>query len=108
MRANRLQLGASLCAALALTAVCTQAQSGTAQGTPQAQGWAVRASLSHPSAKLYNTAKQKLLDGKQIFTYTISRLDVRLYCEVAQHYDAPGPDVAGASNRGRAPPTSPT
>jgi hypothetical protein len=28
--------------------------------------------------------------------------------EVAQHYDAPGPDVAVASNRGRAPPTSPT
>ena len=87
MRANRLRLGAGLCAALALPAVCTQAQHGTAQGTPPAQGWAVRASLSHPSAKLYNTAKQKLLDGKQIFTYTISRLDVRLYCEVAQHYD---------------------
>ena len=28
--------------------------------------------------------------------------------EVAQHYDAPGPDVAIASNRGRSPPTSPT
>ena len=47
----------------------------------------MRASMSNPSAKLYNNAKQKLLDGKQIFTYTISRLDVKLYCEVAQHYD---------------------
>jgi hypothetical protein len=64
MRANRLRLGAGLCAALALPAICTQR--GTAQGTLQAQGWAVRTSLSNPSAKLYNTAKQKLLDGKQI------------------------------------------
>jgi hypothetical protein len=87
MRANRLRLGAGLCAALALTAVWTHAQDGTAQGTPQRPGWAVRASLSNPSATLYNTAKQKLLDGKQLFTYTISRLDVKLYCEVAQHYD---------------------
>src|SRR6185503_20105204 len=87
MRANRLRLAAGLCAALALPAVCTQAQHATAQGTPPAQGWAVRASLSNPSAKLYNTAKQKLLDGMQIFTYTISRLDVKLYCEVSQHYD---------------------
>jgi 2-keto-3-deoxy-L-rhamnonate aldolase RhmA len=37
--------------------------------------------------KLYNTAKQKLLDGKQVFSYTISRLDVDFYCEVAKHYD---------------------
>jgi 2-keto-3-deoxy-L-rhamnonate aldolase RhmA len=38
-------------------------------------------------AKLYNTAKQKLLDGKQIFSYTITRLDPELYCQVAAHYD---------------------
>jgi 2-keto-3-deoxy-L-rhamnonate aldolase RhmA len=37
--------------------------------------------------KLYNTAKQKLQDGKQVFSYTISRLDVDFYCEVAKHYD---------------------
>src|SRR5262245_36060333 len=35
MGANRLRLGAWLCAALALPAVCTEAQRGTAQGTPQ-------------------------------------------------------------------------
>jgi 2-keto-3-deoxy-L-rhamnonate aldolase RhmA len=38
-------------------------------------------------AKLYNTAKQKLLDGKQIFSYTIGRLDTDLYCQVKPHYD---------------------
>ncbi len=77
-----------VCAALAAGAAITAAQQrGQAPAAPQQQGWAVRASLSSPSARLYNNAKQKLLDGKQIFTYTISRLDVKLYCEVAQHYD---------------------
>ena len=38
-------------------------------------------------AKLYNTAKQKLLDGKQIFSVTISKPDVAAYCEAAKHYD---------------------
>ncbi len=37
--------------------------------------------------KLYNTAKQKLLDGKQIFSFTQSRFDVEGYCESAKHYD---------------------
>jgi len=37
--------------------------------------------------KLYNTAKQKLLEGKQIFSFTQSRLDVAGYCEAAKHYD---------------------
>ncbi len=44
-------------------------------------------SVPRPSAKLYNTAKQKFLDGKQIFSYTVSRLDPELYCEAARHYD---------------------
>jgi len=39
------------------------------------------------SAKLYNTAKQKLLDGKQVFSVTISKPDVAAYCEAAKHYD---------------------
>lgn len=38
-------------------------------------------------AKLYNTAKQKLLDGKQIFSVTISKPDPAAYCEAAKHYD---------------------
>src|ERR1700722_13754577 len=37
--------------------------------------------------KLYNTAKQKLLDGKQVFSFTQSRMDVSAYCEAAKHYD---------------------
>ena len=37
--------------------------------------------------KLYNTAKQKLLDGKQIFSFTQSKMDVEGYCESAKHYD---------------------
>ncbi len=37
--------------------------------------------------KLYNTAKQKLLDGKQIFSFSQARLDIAGYCESAKHYD---------------------
>src|SRR5882757_10538288 len=37
--------------------------------------------------KLYNTAKQKLLDGKQVFSFTQSKFDVEGYCEAAKHYD---------------------
>jgi 2-keto-3-deoxy-L-rhamnonate aldolase RhmA len=37
--------------------------------------------------KLYNTAKQKLLDGKQIFSFTQSTMDINGYCEAAKHYD---------------------
>ena len=38
-------------------------------------------------AALYNTAKQKLLDGKQVFSFTQSTFDVDGYCEKAKHYD---------------------
>jgi 2-keto-3-deoxy-L-rhamnonate aldolase RhmA len=38
-------------------------------------------------APLYNTAKQKLLDGKQINGHTVSRPDAQAYCEAAPHYD---------------------
>jgi 4-hydroxy-2-oxoheptanedioate aldolase len=37
--------------------------------------------------KLYNTAKQKLLEGKQVFSFTQSRFDTTEYCEKAKHYD---------------------
>jgi hypothetical protein len=35
-----------------------------------------------PAAKpaLYNTAKQKLLDGKQVFSFTQSKMDPAAYC----------------------------
>ncbi|MBZ5515159.1 MAG: hypothetical protein LAN62_10050 [Acidobacteriia bacterium] len=38
-------------------------------------------------AKLYNTAKQKLLEGKQLFCFTQSQFDIPGYCEAAKHYD---------------------
>ena len=37
--------------------------------------------------KLYNTAKQKLLEGKQVFSFTQSKFDIADYCEKAKHYD---------------------
>ena len=42
-----------------------------------------------PAAKpaFYNTAKQKLLDGKQVFSFTQSKMDPAGYCEAAKHYD---------------------
>jgi hypothetical protein len=39
------------------------------------------------SSRLYNTAKQKLLEGKQVFSFTQSKPDVASYCEYAKHYD---------------------
>jgi 2-keto-3-deoxy-L-rhamnonate aldolase RhmA len=40
-----------------------------------------------PKAKLYNTAKQKLFDGKQVYSFTQSTADPADYCERAKHYD---------------------
>ena len=57
--------------ALALAAVTAAAQ-------PQ-PGSAQRA--------LYNTTKQKLLEGKQVFSFTQSKFDIAAYCEAAKHYD---------------------
>ena len=39
------------------------------------------------SWKLYNTAKLKLLQGKQVFSFTQSKADPAGYCETAKHYD---------------------
>jgi 4-hydroxy-2-oxoheptanedioate aldolase len=53
----------------------------------------IAASVAHaqpaPAAKppLYNTAKQKLLEGKQIFSFTQFTMDPAAYCESAKHYD---------------------
>lgn len=37
--------------------------------------------------KLYNTAKQKMLDHKQVFSFTQFKPDPAAYCESAKHYD---------------------
>ena len=34
---------------------------------------------------LYNTAKQKLLEGKQVFSFTQWQFDIPAYCEAAKH-----------------------
>src|SRR5579863_7344107 len=55
--------------------------------------WVARSAAQNPppalkkDAKLYNTAKQKLLEGKQIFSFTQSKADPAGYCESAKHYD---------------------
>ncbi len=45
------------------------------------------AQQNQTNPKLYNTAKQKLLDGKQVFSFTQSTADVADYCERSKHYD---------------------
>jgi len=37
--------------------------------------------------KFYNTVKQKLLEGKQVFSYTQTKFDIAANCEAAKHYD---------------------
>jgi 2-keto-3-deoxy-L-rhamnonate aldolase RhmA len=45
------------------------------------------ATAQPPRPKLYNSTKQKLLDGKQVFSFTQSKADPAAYCEAAKHYD---------------------
>ena len=52
-----------------------------------ALGTPARAQEAGAKPKLYNTAKQKLLEGKQIFSFTQSKFDIAGYCEAAKHYD---------------------
>ena len=51
-------------------------------------GWAQNPPppVQDPS-KLYNTVKRKLLEGKQVFSFTQMKADVNQYCEYAKHYD---------------------
>src|SRR5580658_6616365 len=61
-----------------------------ALGFALAATWAVaQQGPSQDSAKpkLYNTAKQKLLEGKQVFSYTQSKFDIAGNCDAAKHYD---------------------
>ncbi len=45
------------------------------------------AALMCAQAPLYNTAKQKLLEGKQVFSFTQAKFDIPGYCEAAKHFD---------------------
>jgi 2-keto-3-deoxy-L-rhamnonate aldolase RhmA len=67
---------------------------GLAQGTlvpmkadARGWGWAVKASVDPKHLPLYNIAKQHLLDGKKVTSYTISRRNPEQYCEVRKHFD---------------------
>jgi 2-keto-3-deoxy-L-rhamnonate aldolase RhmA len=51
-------------------------------------GWQVKAMMNPATPRpLYNRAKERLLQDKQITGYTISSYDAELYCEVARHFD---------------------
>jgi 2-keto-3-deoxy-L-rhamnonate aldolase RhmA len=61
-----------------------------ALGFSLAATWAVAQqvqSQDNPKPKFYNTLKQKLLEGKQVFSYTQSKFDIAGNCEAAKHYD---------------------
>ena len=51
-------------------------------------GWQVKAMMNPATPRpLYNRAKERLLQDKQITSYTISSFDPELYCEVGKHFD---------------------
>ena len=51
-------------------------------------GWQVKAMMDPATPRpLYNRAKERLLQDKQITSYTISSYDPELYCEVGKHFD---------------------
>ena len=51
-------------------------------------GWQVKAMMNPATPRpLYNRAKERLLQDKQITSYTISSYDPELYCEVGKHFD---------------------
>jgi 2-keto-3-deoxy-L-rhamnonate aldolase RhmA len=58
--------------------------------TPDARGWGwqVKASISPDTPRpFYNRAKELLFQDKQVTSYTVSRYDPELYCEIAKHFD---------------------
>ncbi len=66
-------------------AACGVAWVALLGGLALAQGQGQRPAAS--KGPLYNTVKQKLLDRKQVFSFTVSRFDIAGYCEKAKHYD---------------------
>jgi 2-keto-3-deoxy-L-rhamnonate aldolase RhmA len=59
-----------------------------AQADSRGWGWQVKATIDPATPRpLYNRAKERLLQDKQITSYTISSFDPDLYCEVGKHFD---------------------
>ena len=51
-------------------------------------GWQVKATMDPGTPRpLYNRAKERLLQDKQITSYTIASFDPEFYCEAAKHFD---------------------
>ena len=51
-------------------------------------GWQVKAMMNPATPRpLYNRAKERLLQDRQITSYTISSFNPELYCEVGKHFD---------------------
>jgi 2-keto-3-deoxy-L-rhamnonate aldolase RhmA len=98
---NRLQLALAVCAAALLPIVLPAQQEkakpaggvigGTltpAKADERGWGWQVKAMMNPATPRpLYNRAKERLLQDKQITSYTISSYDPELYCEVGKHFD---------------------
>lgn len=72
-RTSQMRWAVSSLLAVALLCGMAAAQQGQGQATAQ--------------PKLYNTVKQKLLEGKQVFSFTQTKMDIAGYCEAARHYD---------------------
>jgi 2-keto-3-deoxy-L-rhamnonate aldolase RhmA len=43
--------------------------------------------MDDPAQPLYNTTKQKMLEGRQVFSQTITSFDVKAYCDGAAKFD---------------------
>jgi len=106
---TRLPIAGAMCAAalsgMLLPALHGQAPSQSAGSKPPAGtpiggtvapakadergwGWQVKATMNPATPRpLYNRAKERLLQDKQITSYTISSFNPELYCEVGKHFD---------------------
>jgi len=90
----RAQGGTAAPAAGAQAPAGRAAQTVSAKGTltpvpvdARGEGWMVKSYLDPAHLPLYNQAKQKLLDQKQVTSRTISHKDPEAYCEARKHWD---------------------
>ncbi len=57
--------------------------------TPDSRGWGwmVKTYVANAQRPLYNQAKEKLLNGQQVTSVTISTFNPEQYCESRKHWD---------------------
>jgi 2-keto-3-deoxy-L-rhamnonate aldolase RhmA len=106
MARKTLVFAAAAVCAVGLTLARPQARQAAAQAPAQVsrsytaldpsntkpEGWATKDYLYNTlgwdqNKPLWNAAKQKLLDGKQVFSFTAGTPDTDFYCQRAPHYD---------------------